>query len=78
MPRPSDSSFAEDALNRLIDDYRDRCLWFLRPDYHPTTLVERYRALDLIVRYGDLEAFRRASEIRQWLSHHSSGTSAAG
>jgi len=78
MPPPSERGTVGDALNRLVDDYRDRCLWFLRPDYYPTTVAERSRVLDLIVRYGDLEAYRRASEIRQWLSHHSSGTSVAG
>lgn len=66
------------ALNQLIDDYRDRCLWFLRPDYYPSSLEEQHRVLDLIVRHGDLEGLRRASEIKTWLSRHSNETSAGG
>lgn len=65
-----------DALERnirtLIDDYRDRCLWFLRADYYPTGLPETLRALRSIEEHGDLEAFRRAAELRQWLSRTSS------
>jgi len=28
-----DEDTANDAVNRLVDEYRVRCLWFLRPDY---------------------------------------------
>jgi hypothetical protein len=73
--RPDPAAIRE-AVNRLVDDYRDRCLWFLRLDYYPQTVDERCRVLDLIVRHGDLEALRRASEIRQWLSPRFSETSA--
>lgn len=64
------------ALRQLIDDYRDRCLWFLRCDYYPTTTEDAAKVLDAIQRHGDLSAFRRAAEIRVWLSRHSSETSA--
>jgi hypothetical protein len=66
-----------EAVNRLVDEYRDRCLWFLRPDYYPETDAERLQALEHIERHGDREAFRRAAEIRRWLSRISSGRSAA-
>lgn len=56
---------------RLVEDYRHRCLWFLRPDYYPSTKEEVIRTLDLIERYGDREAFLRAEEIKRWLSHSS-------
>jgi hypothetical protein len=59
-------------INQLVDTYRARCLWFLRPDYYPTDLAEVLRTLDYIRRYGDREAFRKAGELYQWLSPDSS------
>ncbi len=67
----------EDPVRRLVDDYRVRCLWFLREDYYPATADARERVLRLIERNGDLAAFRRVAEVRTWLSRRSSGTSAA-
>ncbi len=51
-------------LADLIEEYRDRCLWFLRSDYMPRTPEETRQVLDLIERYGDGVSFRRAEEIR--------------
>jgi hypothetical protein len=67
----------EEAVNALVDEYRRRCLWFLREDYYPTTLEQRLRVLDYIQRHGDREAYRRAAEVREWCSASSNGTSAA-
>jgi hypothetical protein len=67
---------AEAALRELVDEYRTRCLWFLRRDYYPHTVAEARRVLDAIERHGDRDAFRRAARIRQWLSPLSSATSA--
>jgi hypothetical protein len=67
---------AEKAVDALIDEYRARCLWFLRPDYYPTTTEERLRLLGYIERHGDLQAYRRASPLRQWLSRRSNAISA--
>ena len=64
-------------INRLIDEYRIRCLWFMRLDYLPTTDAERARLLEYIERHGDREGFQRARELRRWLSQHSSESSAA-
>ncbi len=58
----------EEAVRRLVDEYRLRCLWFLRPDFYPTDDASRLRALDYIERHGDREGFRRAATLRQWLS----------
>jgi hypothetical protein len=69
-------SSADVALRQLIDEYRTRCLWFLREDYYPATPEERERVFAAIERYGDLAAFRRVTEIREWLSLHSSDASA--
>jgi len=65
-----------EAVNRLVDEYRHRCLWFLREDYYPTTDDERRRVLDCIERHGDVAAYRRAAEVRRWLSQTSSARSA--
>ena len=70
------SSEASAAVDQLVDDYRTRCLWFLRPDYYPATDAERLRVLRHIEQYGDREAYRRAAEVRQWLSRNSSAGSA--
>ena len=71
-----ESTSPEMAFRRLVDDYRTRCLWFLREDYYPETSSERERILSLIAQHGDQEAFRRAAEVRTWLSRRSSATSA--
>jgi hypothetical protein len=59
------------AIDRLVDEYRLRCLWFLRPDYYPSTDAERIRVLTYIERHGDRDAYRRAREMRRWLSQTS-------
>jgi hypothetical protein len=68
---------AHEEFRRLVDDYRSRCLWFLREDYYPDTARMRLRVLQLIEQYGDLEALRRVAKLRAWLSHDSNGTSVA-
>ena len=70
-----DEKTANQAVDRLVDEYRVRCLWFLRPDFYPSTLAERLRVLSYIEQHGDLKAFRRAASLRQWFSHGSSATS---
>lgn len=56
-----------DAIDQLVDEYRVRCLWFLRADYFPSTRTERLRVLEQIERHGDREGFRRAARLRRWL-----------
>ncbi|MFH1143671.1 MAG: hypothetical protein V1774_03920 [Candidatus Eisenbacteria bacterium] len=60
----------------LVDEYRERCLWFLRPDYYPETIDEALRVLRAIETHGDAAAFRRAAALRQWFLLHSSEKSA--
>jgi hypothetical protein len=67
---------SSESLRRLVDEYRGRCLWFLGPGYYPETTVEILRVLDSIQRHGDLAAFRRAGELKQWVLASSSGVSA--
>jgi hypothetical protein len=64
------------AFLRFVDEYRARCLWFLRPDYYPETPSEHAEVLRLIERHGDRHAFRQVARFRQWLSPSSSETSA--
>jgi hypothetical protein len=54
-------------LARLVAEYRDRCLWFLRADFMPETDEEIVRVLDHIERYGDRAAYERAEAIKRWL-----------
>lgn len=63
-------------IDRLVDEHRISCLWFLRPDYQPATDEERIRVLGYIERYGDRDAYRRAATLRRWLSQASSDASA--
>lgn len=65
------------AVDELVDSYRERCLWFLRSYYYPTTRAEQLRVLEYIERHGDLEAYRLARTLRQWLLQQSSETSVA-
>ena len=64
------------AMRSLVDDYRTRCLWFLRPDYYPMTRNEHLKVLDYVQRYGDRAAHVRAATVRAWLFQTSSVESA--
>ncbi len=57
----------EVEIEDLVETYRDRCLWFLRPDFAPRTREEILRVLEFIERYGDRAGFERAQRLRQWL-----------
>jgi len=73
--RPDDVALAAE-VDRLVDEQRTACLWFLRPDFQPTTTAERIRVLGHIERHGDLDSFRRAATLKRWLSQTSSDASA--
>lgn len=64
-----------EALCRLVDRYRARCLWFLREGYYPETPADALRVLDSIQRHGDVEAFQRAGALKRWLLATSSAKS---
>ena len=64
------------AVRKLVDEYRIRCLWFLRRGYYPSDRDEALRVLDTIQRHADLRGYRAAAEIRRWLSPRSNGPSA--
>ena len=73
--KPTESVRAE--LDRLVDEYRSRCLWFLKEDYTPRTAAEIANVLRQIEIHGDLSAFQRVANIRRWLSRDSSESSVA-
>lgn len=73
---PPSQPLAEADFRRFVDEYRARCLWFLREDYYPSTPTECADVLRQIEQHGDGEAFRRVAQFRAWLSHHSNETSA--
>jgi hypothetical protein len=72
---PDENEIATE-VDRLVDEQRITSLWFLRPDYYPSTDKERLRVLRQIERHGDVLAFRRAATLRRWLSRPSSVASA--
>ena len=57
----------DEAVERLVETYRAKCLWFMRSNYFPSTDEERLRTLLNIERHGDRNAFVRARELREWL-----------
>ncbi len=63
-------------VNALVDEYRARCLWFLRADFYPQTEAEALRALSYIERHGDAAAFQKAATLRQWLLQNTNAPSA--
>jgi hypothetical protein len=65
------------SVNALADEYRTRCLWFLREDFYPQTPNDALRVLDYIERHGDVAAFQKAAPLKQWLLQNSSAPSAA-
>jgi hypothetical protein len=64
-------------VNALVDEYRTRCLWFLREDYYPQTTTDALRVLEYIERHGDVAAFQKAATLRQWLLQNSNAPSVA-
>ena len=66
----------EEEIDRLVDECRSSCLWYLRPDYYPANDLQRERVLERIQKNGDRAAFQRAAELRRCLSLRSSARSA--
>jgi hypothetical protein len=64
------------AIDALVDECRSVALWSLRPDYYPRTDDERRRVLETIQKHGDVDVFKRAARLREWLSRNSSAASA--
>jgi hypothetical protein len=71
----SEVASAMSQARALMDEYRQRCLWFLRLDYYPETPREAVRVLRSIEKHGDVAAFKKAANLRRWLSRIPSETS---
>jgi hypothetical protein len=65
------------AIDALVDECRVECLWYLRPDFHPGTDLERAQILDAIQARSTRDVFQRAGTLKAWLSRHSSAEPAA-
>jgi hypothetical protein len=63
-------------VNALVEEYRIRCLWYLREDYYPGSVPSAIRVLEAIQQHGDVSAFKQAGALRQWLLQNSSEASA--
>jgi hypothetical protein len=74
--RPPDETTLIAGVDQLVEEQRIACLWFVRPDFHPSSRKERVQALEHIERHGDLDAFRRAATLKRWLLQTSSDASA--
>lgn len=59
-------------IARLADENRDRCLWFLAPDFQPTDDESAIRALRYLERYGGKAVCEQARILRTWLQQYSS------
>ena len=67
----------EAAVDRLVDECRSQCLWYVRPDYYPRTDGERLEILQAIQERATLAVFQRAGALKVWLSRRSSDESAS-
>ncbi len=56
----------------LVEDYRGMCLWSLPEDFMPDNERKMVSFVECLEHYGDLNAYRKAGEIRKWLSRLSS------
>ena len=72
--RADDDAAAE--LRRLVDDYRSRCLWFLREDVLPDDPQRLQDLLRKIELRADRATYIQARSLREWLSRNSSAASA--
>ena len=73
--KPASAEIAR-AVDALVDECRVSCLWYMPADYHPASDEERWNVLDLIQQHADLSTFKRAGELKRWLSPPSSSASA--
>jgi hypothetical protein len=73
---PTAEQVARD-VDALVDECRVSCLWYMPADYYPASDDERWTVLDLIQQRADLATFKRAGELKRWLSPTSSDASAS-
>lgn len=63
-------------IRDLVERCRTTCFWFMKEQWLPESVAAARRAVILLQRYGDREAYLSASVWKPWLSRHSSKISA--
>lgn len=83
VEREHDPISAAERTNRaigeirgLVERYRTTCFWFMNEQWLPESVAAAQRAVILLQRYGDREAYLAAGAWKPWLSHPSSKISA--
>jgi hypothetical protein len=66
-----------ERIDTMIEESRERCLWFLRLDYVPRDDRMRIKLLEYIQRHGDRQTAVEAARLTRWLSQNSRDTSVA-
>ena len=54
-------------FNDLFEECRDTCLWFWNRKVMPKTVADKREALRQIELHGNVQQFKRARELEQWL-----------
>jgi len=65
------------AIDALVDECRVGWLWHLRPDFRTGTDIERQQVPDAIQARSTRDVFRRAGNLKAWLSRLSSAEPAS-
>lgn len=71
MAAPTKEQIVE-KLTPLVTRYRERCLWFLRQEFIPSSSDQAIRVLDCIEKHGDRQGFIEARRLKSWLLQTSS------
>jgi len=67
----SDAERTKQAISEvrdLVENYRTTCFWFMNEQWLPDSVAAARRAVILLQRYGDREAYLSASAWKPWLS----------
>lgn len=65
----------QNEVKQLIDEYRSQCLWFLNDNFYPSEPSRLLSTLNYIEQHGNLKAFQRSRQLKQWLLQNSKKTS---
>lgn len=68
-----DAESAISQVRALVEEYRERCLWHLRPDFYPKNVAEALSVLRAIEAHGDSAGYRRAAALRRWFERNPGG-----
>ena len=57
-----------EGFRSIVDEYRPTCFWSFKKDFSPENPEQMLMAAEALECYGDMAAFRKAGEIREWVS----------